>query len=413
MQISEGPAHQTYRVIVLGKSGSEVLLRRSGAGLHPPHVTIPRWQRMAENVTAEMKKQWAQEIVCLFELGSPLDGQNPCSYIVTSYWRTVGKSPVPLQWISVNDLSENSLAEPVDYFALQRSLRQCRGADRDPGAGPFARLNWFEELCHWIGTVIAPRGLHLSGEFRQLNASATFSLIRFETNGPAVWFKAVGQPNQRECPISVMLAKLFPQYTPEILSILPVWNGWLMYEAEGLGLGETTDHSGWESAATALANLQIASTHALRELADCGSRDLKVRTLREQVSPFMDVASGLMKKQSKIPPAVLGEIELSILGERLQAALSVVEDLGIPNSIGHLDLNPANLIVTRNRCVFLDWAEAYIGHPFFTFQYLLEHFRRAGADSLSQQRLVLPILRHGKKSLHGTALRRPQSFRRC
>ena len=42
--------------------------------------------------------------------------------------------------------------------------------------------------------------------------------------------------------------------------------------------------------------------------------------------------------------------------------------------------------------MFLDWAEAYVGHPFFTFQYLLEHFRRAGADSMSQQRLVSSYL---------------------
>ena len=29
-----------------------------------------------------------------------------------------------------------------------------------------------------------------------------------------------------------------------------------------------------------------------------------------------------------------------------------------------------------------------MGHPFFTFQYLLEHFRRTGSDSVSEQRLV-------------------------
>jgi aminoglycoside phosphotransferase (APT) family kinase protein len=51
--------------------------------------------------------------------------------------------------------------------------------------------------------------------------------------------------------------------------------------------------------------------------------------------------------------------------------------LGIPDSLGHLDLNPWNIVVGREGCAFLDWAEAYVGHPFYSFQYLLEHFRRA------------------------------------
>ena len=347
---------------------------------------------MAESVTAAVKKQWGAEILCLFELDSPLDGQDSSPYVVAIYWRTSERSAVTLHWISANDLGENSFAEPVDYSALQRSLNQSSAADRAPGVGPFARLSWFRELCEWIGAVIAPRGLHLNGNFRQLNASPTFSLIRFETNGPAAWFKAVGDPNEREFPITLTVARLFPQYAPEILSTFPEWYGWLMGEAEGTNLDETTDPLLWQAAAAALANLQIESIPTYGELADCGAHDLKVSTLRSLVSPFMDVAAGLMKRQSKTPPPVLSEIELRILEERLHAALCALEGLGIPGALGHLDLNPANLIVSGKRCVFLDWAEAYVGNPFLSFQYLLEHFRRTGADSTSEKQLVASYL---------------------
>jgi hypothetical protein len=386
--ISEEPAHETYRVIVLGRNGSEILLRPSEAGLHFPHVTIPRWQRVAENVAIAMKKQWGHGVVCLFEMDSPLDGRNTSPHVVASYWRTSGNCAAPLQWISVNYLGEDSFAEPVDYSAVQRSLRQSSTGDRDPGIGPFARLSWFQKLCEWIGAVIMPRGLHLNGNFRQLNASTTFSLVRFETDGPAVWFKAVGHPNEREFPITFKLARLFPDYIPEILATRPEWNGWLMSEAEGTNLEETTNPLFWETAAAVLANLQIDSIPCLRELADCGAYDLKVSTLRSLVSPFMDAAAGLMKRQSKTPPPVLSKVELGILNETIQEALSVLEGLGLPDSLGHLDLNPANLIATPKRCVFLDWAEAYGGHPFFTFQYLLEHLRRTGTDCVSEQRLI-------------------------
>jgi hypothetical protein len=37
--------------------------------------------------------------------------------------------------------------------------------------------------------------------------------------------------------------------------------------------------------------------------------------------------------------------------------------------------------VSRDRAVFLDWAETYWGHPFFSFTYLFEHFRRQARDT--------------------------------
>lgn len=388
MLISEEPAREIYRVIVLGRNGTEILARHSDQGPHFPQVSIPRWQRVAEEVTAAMKKQCGEEVICLFNLDLPTDGEDGHRYIATRYWRNFGGSAAPLQWISENDLGENSFAEAADYRALRISLDQSRAAVRDAAPCPFARLRWFEELCEWVGRAIAPRAVHLTGNFRQLNASPCFSLIRFESDGPAVWFKAVGEPNEREFPITLTLARLFSDYTPEIVATRPEWNSWLMCEAEGTGLDETVDPRCWETAAAALANLQIESIRSLPEILDCGAHDLKLNRLRALVSPFMDVATGLMKRQFKKPPEVLGEFELGILKKRIQEALCLLEDVGIPDSLGHLDFNPANLIVSGRRCVFLDWAEAYVGHPFFTFQYLLEHLRRTGTSSASEQRLI-------------------------
>jgi aminoglycoside phosphotransferase (APT) family kinase protein len=77
------------------------------------------------------------------------------------------------------------------------------------------------------------------------------------------------------------------------------------------------------------------------------------------------------------------------VGDRIQTALEALEALGIPESLGHLDLNPGNLVVSPERSVFLDWAEAYIGNPFITFQHLLEHLRRTAAvNSAFEKRLV-------------------------
>lgn len=389
---------ETYRVIVLGKNGTEVLLTRSAAGLSFPQVTIPCWERVTENITTAMKNEWGAEVICISELPAepPLDAQNSAQYMVARHWRDSGESKVPLRRVSISDLHRDSFAERPDYSALHSSLAQVC----DPATGPFARLNWFEDLCEWAGGAIASRGLRLTGNFRQINASLCFSLIRFETDGPAVWFKAVGEPNEREFAVTLALARLFPSYVPQILAAQPAWNGWLISEAEGTNLAETTHHAFWETAAAALAKLQMESMNNQRELIDCGVHDLRIGTLQDLASPFMGVMAELMQKQAKVPPPILGKEKLSLLEERLQDALSLVGDLGIPNTLGHLDLNPGNLIVSGSRCLFLDWAEAYVGHPFFAFQYLLEHLRRTGgADSVSEEGLIAAYLTPWKQVL--------------
>ena len=395
MDQPEHSDNEIYRVIVLRRGGTELLVAPAAAGFSLPEVTISRWQRVAENLTAAMKEQWGEEVICLFQpdLAALVPAENQVSYQVAEHWRCVGRPERPTQWVSVEDLGRVSSTESCDYAAIQRSRAECGVSGHGAMAAPFAQVGWFKELYEWIDAEVEPKGLHLNGNFRQLNANPSFSLIRFETDGPAIWFKAVGEPNRREFPITLTLARLLPSYVPQVLAARPSWNGWIMTEVEGTNLGETRDRPLWEAAAAALARLQIECIATHRELVDCGAHGLRIEMLRGLVSPFMDVAAHLMEKQSKVPPAVLGKMELRLIEERIHEALSILEDLGIPDTLGHLDLNPGNIITSKSQCAFLDWAEAYIGQPFFAFQYLLEHFRRmSSADSVSEKKVVTSYL---------------------
>ena len=96
-----------------------------------------------------------------------------------------------------------------------------------------------------------------------------------------------------------------------------------------------------------------------------------------------------MAAQETRSPLPLTIRELDLIGERLEEAFAVHNDLRVPETLGHLDLNPGNILVSPSRCVFLDWAEACVASPFITFEYLAEHFRSSnigGAEGC--QRLV-------------------------
>lgn len=223
-------------------------------------------------------------------------------------------------------------------------------------------------------------GLELTDFLRQFNASPVFNLIRFETTGPAVWFKAVGEPNLREFPITARLAELFPGFMPEIVAIKPEWNGWLCREVNGRNLGEAKDIEAWERAAADLAKLQIESIAFADSLLPLGAHDLRLDALLAAIEPFFDLVARLMDEQPKTPPATLSREDLTLLRVPVHDALTMLADLRIPTTLGHMDLNPWNVIVSTDRCTFLDWAEAYVGHPFFGFEYLLEHSRRNVED---------------------------------
>ena len=185
------------------------------------------------------------------------------------------------------------------------------------------------------------------------------------------------------------LAEVLPKYVPPILATRPEWNAWLTLEIKGSNLEEAQDTEAWKAAATALADLQIDSMGNEIQLLRAGARDLRSSTLSSILQPFLEVMAQLMKEQSKVPPAVLTKQELVALGEHVHDALSKLAQLGIRNTLGHLDLNPGNVIVSPSRCKFLDWAEAYVGHPFFSFEYLREHFRRSiGANAALESQLV-------------------------
>jgi hypothetical protein len=365
---SEG---EICRVIVLGRDRAEVLLKTAESGFAFPAVEVPRRERLAENLTAALCRHWNCDAVCLFTLDHSSEDGAHCEVVECLRDRGCRQETV---WKSIHSLNADSFQNVAQFQILEHCLHRLDRYERDPAA-PFARKGWLEELHCWTAEVIRPMGLELTGLFRQYNASPSFSLIRFETNGPAVWFKAVGEPNQREFPITLKLAELFPKLVPQILGTKHEWNGWLAREVHGTNLGETSDITSWEQAATDLARMQIESTSESQSILHSGAHDLGANRLLTAVDPFFDVIARLMEEQPKVPPAILNRGELSLLKLRIEDAITLLEDLRIPDTLGHLDLNPWNVIASANRCVFVDWAEAYVGPPLFSVEYLLEHFR--------------------------------------
>jgi len=373
VQVEEVTKTDAYRLIVFNRAGKAVLLESASAGFDLPLIGIPRFTRPAKEITTFLRDRWRIPSVLLFS-GLLEDNPGPVHFAALEAQVRTCTLPKGMDWFPVHHAISH-LLKNKKYSVLESSY--LKSTNRMPGddAEPFSRLGWLSNLQDWVKTVIDPVGMDLK-DFQQLNGCETFSLIRFDTTQAPVWFKAIGKPNLHEFPITMALAKLFPQHTPSILASHPTYQGWLMADAGGSSLDELVDSSAWKRVVTALAALQIQSIGKTSDLLDAGCKDLSITKVLGLVEPFLDVVADLMKQQSKVPPPILSQEQLSDLGAILNDALQRLAALRIPDTLGHSDFNPGNIIVGPERCTFLDWAEAHVGPPFLTFEYFLAHLRK-------------------------------------
>jgi Phosphotransferase enzyme family len=372
----------TYRLIITRRDGSELLCLPDGPYHSLPSVDIARWERVAEPIRSALKIHLNLDAYSLFTCPSesPTSEASRTLFQVMECVHPNGLLPSTACWVPFSSLTITSFRDAEDSRKICNALRTLSHHDESRSEGPFAKPGWLRKTCKWITQQIEPLKIRLTGNFRQLNASSSFSLMRFETTGPAVWFKAVGKPNSHEFNIVSILATLFPTYLPPIIAVRPEWNGWLATEVKGTSPDADSDFSTWRTISVRLAELQIASLHEVPRLISAGCRDIRVSSLLDFTDEFFAIMDKLMKQQIKTPPSILTSKELLDLKKRIKEILSLLAASGIPDALNHLDLNPGNIIVSGERCTFIDWAEAAIGHPFLTFQYLLEHLTRLRTD---------------------------------
>jgi hypothetical protein len=359
------------RLIVFDQSASAVLVRSTGPLRHLPEIPVSPGARLIEHVSRNLLEKRTQAI-CLFTLNS----MEPVTYVVAEYQTTsCSEKESGFQYFtwcgSTTDL------EVADRNAVSRARQQLHEASNSASHKPFMRLGWFGELLDWIHSL--PGAARPTGVFLQFNASASFSLIRFETADGAVWFKAVGPPNLRELPITTELAALFPSRVPKLIALKSEWNAWLSEEATGRPLSDC-EQASWELAAQSLSSLQIDSQASVSRLLALGARDLRICKLKLLLTPFLCTMGRLFAEENEDSRSNLSEKDIQTLGARIRSALEKLEQVDVPDCLGHLDPNPGNFIVASDSCRILDWAEAYVGHPFLTFEYLRQYHLRVNRD---------------------------------
>jgi hypothetical protein len=350
---------------------------------------------MAQQLVSELNGEWGLQTYCLFipSLITPDGNAQPGNYAVLESIRHNDRAPKGACWMPYKAFVYQLTQSIEENDAIKESLRELDSYSNQPQTGPFGRAGWLRDLFIWAQEQLDPLELRVNGNFQQFNGSPTFSLIRLETNGPATWFKATGEPNHHELSITVALTRLFPRNLPIILGVHPSWNGWLSEEVSDGTLDQFIELSVWEKVAKDLAELQISSIGKDAELLDARCKDLRLPIVADLIEPFFDRISEFMGAQQKETPPPLTNSQLSFVANRLKESCSLLHDLNFPYALGHIDFNPGNILISPDRSVFLDWAEGCVTNPLVTFEYLHEHARRTQIQDLASEKITAAYLR--------------------
>jgi len=333
-----------------------------------PTISIPLWERSVEGLTEQIYARWNIRAIVLDILASPTS-ETPCAVIEVQS----GSWDFERAGFSVLRTAGTSIPSLADS---QRTTLAAILLDDDASREPLARIGWIKTAQQWIQESVTDHPVAFSADVFHVNGCAPFALVRFESQkGPNYWLKATGQPNTHELPVTKMLTQRFPNSLPPLVAARQDWNAWVTEDA-GSPLRECLTMPMIERAVASLASLEKLSIPYTERLSADGCAVCSIRRLESHVDELVDYLEEAMQLQTSLRAQRLDQQQLRELGDSLHRACHQLEELEIPDSLIHGDINPGNILFDGTRCVFIDWAEAFIGNPFLNFEQFLNHLVR-------------------------------------
>jgi hypothetical protein len=229
---------------------------------------------------------------------------------------------------------------------------------------PWSRPGWHAAALAWIAAAAGP-----VGDVEQVRVSEFSTVLRVDAGGRARYFKSVAEVAAREPPITAALASR-SAHLPPVLAV-DVTRRFLLMEAfTGEPLAAPEDVGAWAAVARDYGELQRQCLTAVDELRALGCTAVTVASLAEPLASLLDDRNALLAGE----PAGLGDDQIAALRAlvpEIAAAASALDAGPLPLALDHGDLWPSNVLVGPAGCVFVDWEDVRVAHPFLSLFQLL------------------------------------------
>ncbi len=351
-----------HRIAVIVPESGAVLAVRDIGDYRLPRISIPQGVNLTHALRNALRSQWDLPVLILeYVIAQGSMPSCAIAQLLLPATSTAFFEVMPSQ-LAPGELTEEDLSALLSIL-------------EGKALSLFSRMGWLNEVVCWVERATR-QSLGSQEDIEQVRAGGGTALVRFRMQGGNdYWLKAAGEENHSELPITKLLSTICEEYLPELVDSRSDWNAWLMagqaLAIERLPQEPLALFNFLEDAIVSMAELQLRTVGRERELLEAGAFDQRsyiFATRSEEIFECIEEVMGL-QTSTKVPR--IERRRLRELREILERVSELQNDLGIPDTVLHGDLNCANILAGQGHCQFIDWCEAYVGNPLISFEHLL------------------------------------------
>jgi hypothetical protein len=274
------------------------------------------------------------------------------------------------RWMTAGEIAAVNLSVPEHRKVIDTWFMEATAEGVPTQRLPWARVGWFAEASAWSTEQLRNLGRQVIGPVEQVACTPWSALLKFHTHSGDVYFKAASPRFGHEPTLTRLLAKWFPRRVPNVLAV-DTERCWMLTEDFGPAAVVAAPDCIAEAYLQILpvyARMQIETTVRTDSLLDAGCPDRRTnlpelyeKILEDRDSLSLGEKDGLTHEEY----------------ERLKAYTPTFADLcrrisefSVPAALVHGDLWRGNFTLRsqngNGEPILFDWAEASLGHPFFS-----------------------------------------------
>lgn len=302
------------------------------------------------HVTTRFAFHWrdsdAKKVVRIFNLENYSAGKKPS-----------GKG----RWVDKESLSQLEFMPAIFRSVMDTWFHEVEEDSAVSVVEPWFCRGWVADVRAWVSDCMVLSDTLSQAAVAQVRFWQRSAVLRVQTSGGCVYFKACPKELRQEIATTDFLAQKIPDRIPNVIAS-DAGKGWMLTEEiEGVKLDTLSEAEPWCQALTAYAQLQQDALGFLDELTMCADwRPLSM------LSAFESLLNRLPSLLDGYPaPLTEREIEgLRAMIPKFESLCQSVEAYGVPCTLEHCDANGDNFWMGSNGLIVTDWAESCITHPF-------------------------------------------------
>jgi hypothetical protein len=370
-------------VIVPHPSEASVLALASDGGLALPRVPIKRiWKTDLGQICVELKERLGVATAVLRTatyIEDETQHQAHITYMLEN--RSPGwQPPAGARWISRPELHE--LASPGQQAVIDSYFIEVAQGAVPEQRMPWWREGWLDQATGWIEAQLAALGMPLTGSVIQVQSGSISCILRTNTAGGAIYFKATANlPLFVNEPVMMAaLAQRHPDLIPAPLCFDPV-RRWMLLPDFGQPVRDSGTLAARQDMLRIFGGIQRESIAHVEELLALGCLDRRLQRLPEMAANLAGDTPLLID----LTEPEIAQFRAAL--PKLAAMCLALGACGVPETLVHGDLHLGNVALRDGKYIFFDWTDTCITHPFFDLLSIFDDEDRTAEAQLRDEYL--------------------------